>query len=415
MAAPRIPSLKPEDVQLVDIDSVRPWPGNPRRGDVDKLRAMYREFGQQRTIIVQRSSGLIIAGNHWWQAMKAEGAAAILVGFCPVNDLTAQRIAVADNQSHEVGTYDSHDLDVWLRNLWAQGGLDETLGYSHAQLDAYLRQFGGGGGRGSPDAAPDPPLVPWVQAGSLIALGEHRLFVGDSRNAAGIEALFAESPGVVGAIWTDPPYGANYVGRVGRDNRKKIANDELAGEALAALLRDSLALALAQLEPGRAVYVHGHAGAPLARFLDVAVEQGWYRQTLAWTKDTFVVGRADFHYQWEPLLYGWRSGASHVWHGDRKQSTVWAFDRPKANDLHPTQKPVALVEHVLALSTEEGEVVFDPFAGSGTAVIAAERAGRVAYCVEQDPAYAQVIVERFEANTGQQHQVLAVREDLVAA
>lgn len=396
---PKIADARPEDVQLVPIDLVLPWPGNPRRGDVEVLRSMYREFGQRRPILVQRSSNRIIGGNHWWRAMKAELAETILVMYVDVDDTTAKRLGTADNQAHERGGYDPIDMDAWMRDLFENNAMDEALGFTRANLDSWRRKFAGHGADADPDAVPPTPVETWVLPGDLITLGDHRILCADSRDPSSWTRLMAGEQAAL--VWTDPPYGANYVGRPGRDNRKRIAGDT--PEQFGGLQGAVMEQALANLTEGRAIYVHAHAGAQLAASLDVAVRGRWYRQTIAWMKDTFVVGRADFHYQWEPIIYGWRPGATHSWFGDRKQSTVWPFDRPKNNDDHSTQKPVALVEHAYKLSSAEGELVVDPFAGSGTAIVAAERTGRTCYAIELDAANVQVAVERWEGQTGARH------------
>lgn len=404
----RPPDARPEDVQLVSIGLVSRWPGNPRRGEVNVLRTMYKSFGQRKPIIVQRSSDRIVAGNHWHEAMEAEGASQILVVYADVDDLTAERLAIADNQSHERGQYDDDDLTAWLRRLYEQNALDASLGYTAAQLDSFLKTFSGHGRSKDPDALPEPSIAPWVKPGMLIALGDHRLVCGDARDEAVWSRLFdgGEDALVTAAmVLTDPPYGAAYIGRPGRDHRRPIAHDADPSTAIK-VTAIVLGHALARLDAGRALYVHAHAGAPLARALDLAVEQGWYRQTISWTKDEFVVGRSDFQYQWEPILYGWKTGQSHIFYGDRRQSTVWAFDRPKDSDLSSTQKPVALCEHAITLSTQEGELVVDPFAGSGSTLIAAERTGRICHAIELEPAMVQVIVERFETVTGMTHAVI---------
>jgi len=207
-------------------------------------------------------------------------------------------------------------------------------------------------------------------------------------------------------LWTDPPYGVSYVGRT-RD-RLEITNDT--SSQLAVLLRAAFSSIDRVLAPGSPLYVAHPAGALQAVFIAAFLEAGWsLRQSLVWVKDTMVLGRSDYHYQHEPLLYGYkptdtgrlgRGGAG--WHGDNSQTSVFAIDRPRASAEHPTMKPPELIEAMVGNSSHRRAVVLDPFAGSGSTLIACERLGRRARLIEIDPRYCDVIVARYEALTRRQ-------------
>lgn len=199
-------------------------------------------------------------------------------------------------------------------------------------------------------------------------------------------------------IFTDPPYGVSYVGKT--KDALKIENDGLDDDgSLRSFLSSFVMEMLAVLEDGGPVYVAAPARPLNQTFADVLKENGVWRQTLNWVKDSMVLGRSDYHYRHEPIFYGWKPG-KHVWYGDRTQTTVWEIPRPKRSAEHPTMKPVALVEKALINSSQESSLVYDPFLGSGTTLIACENLGRTCYSLEIDPKYVDVCIKRFIDKTG---------------
>lgn len=415
------------DTVTVALHAISPFPDNPRRGDIDAIRASLRRFGQQRPILVQKATGYIVAGNHVYHAIVAEDQEArartaagqdlpkgmrqwdgAWVAYTDLSEVEAKAYVLADNQLSARGQNDPDALHRWLLDLYNRDAIDAALGFDPDELNRLLRI--GRGGKGDPDDVPDESPTPWVQPGMMIALGRHRVICADATDEATYTRLLGSSS--IDCIWTDPPYGAEYRGRGGHiwaerhQKREAIEGDARDDEAVEDMLSTSLGLALQYLRAGRALYVHANPGAALARFIDVTVRLKVYRETLAWVKDSFVLARHDFHPRWEPIIYGWKAGARHFWAGDRTQDTVWEFPRPHRSDAHPTMKPVELVERALTLSTRKGEVVLDMFAGSGTAVIAAERTGRTCCAIEVKPSYVQIICERWAAQTGQEPVII---------
>jgi site-specific DNA-methyltransferase (adenine-specific) len=221
------------------------------------------------------------------------------------------------------------------------------------------------------------------------------------------------------AVITDPPYDVNVEGRT--KAKLKILNDNLGHIGTVKLLRASLSLALAYCRDGGAFYVWAPHGPSFLAFAQVATEQGWWHQTIVWVKDSFVLGRSDYHGRHEAILagrkvalvteqtparevevlgYGWKPGAARTWSSDRRQDTAWECSRPRRSTEHPTMKPVALIERAIRNSTAQGATIVDPFAGSGTAIIAAEAAGRRCLAMELDPGYVDVILARYALLTG---------------
>lgn len=205
-------------------------------------------------------------------------------------------------------------------------------------------------------------------------------------------------------MWTDPPYGVSYVG--GTDRHLTIRNDDADGLDL--LLAGAFAAADQVLAPGAAIYVAHPAGALSLTFLQRFAAQGWrLHQTLVWVKNSLVLGRSDYHYRHEPVPFGYKAAEAgrrgrggHGWYGDDAQSSVFEVDRPQRNEDHPTSKPVALVSAMLRNSSRTGEVVLDPFLGSGSTLVACEQLGRRCHGLELDPKYVDVVVARWEALTG---------------
>jgi site-specific DNA-methyltransferase (adenine-specific) len=268
-----------------------------------------------------------------------------------------------------------------------------------------------------PEAIPElpDPAVVYVEPGQTWRLGRHRVRCGDARDAGDLAALLAGAS--VDALWTDPPYGVSYQAKVSRAEARRthrrtdgavIANDDLAAGELRTLLDTAFGHAAAVMAPGAPFYVAAPEGVSDSGDVHVVFRQALaaaglpIHQTLVWVKDRFVLGRADYHWRHEPLLYGWKPGARHYFTADRSQDTVLEIPRPARSPDHPSTKPVALVERCLANSSRPGDVVLDPFGGAGSTLIAAERLGRTAYILELDPRYVQVVLERWAALTGEE-------------
>jgi site-specific DNA-methyltransferase (adenine-specific) len=249
-------------------------------------------------------------------------------------------------------------------------------------------------GETDPDQVPEPPPDPVTKPGDLIELGDHRLLCGDSTKREDVDrVLGGERPATT---CSDPPYGVEYVGKT--KDALTVRNDGAAG--LRQLLTDSLGHAFDVCLEGAVWYVAAPAGPQFEDFAAVLSKLGVWRQTLVWVKDSMVLGRSDYHYRHEAIFYGWKPGKAHREPPDRTQTTVWEVPRPKASREHPTMKPVALYARMLKNSTTVGSVVYEPFCGSGTTLIAAEQLGRRCYGIEIDPGYCDVVVARWEAFTG---------------
>lgn len=229
-----------------------------------------------------------------------------------------------------------------------------------------------------------------VVKGDLIEIGKHRLVCGDSTEIDVYSKLFEDK--LADLIITDPPYNVDYSGKT-KENLK-IQNDSMSNDEFYNFLYDFFVAQASFCKKGGVWYVW-HADLEGANFRLAMGNAGIpVRQCLIWVKNSLVLGRQDFHWKHEPCLYGWKEGASHSWYNDRSQTTVLEFDRPSRNAEHPTMKPIELITYQIENSSKRGEIVADPFGGSGTTMVASEISGRTCYMIELDPIYCQVIIDR---------------------
>jgi DNA modification methylase len=241
------------------------------------------------------------------------------------------------------------------------------------------------------DNIPEPPAEPVSLTGDLWLLDSHRLFCGDCTSREHLIALMNGRKARL--ILTDPPYNVAYQG--GTKETLSIKNDSMSADDFIAFLRQVHTNLYAVADDGAAAYIF-HADGVGVAFRSEFTRAGFkLAQCLVWVKNSIVMGRQDYHWQHEPVLYGWKPTAPHKWHTDRKQSTVLNFDRPIRSDLHPTMKPVELMEYLLRNSSAENEIILDAFGGSGSTLLAAQKNNRIAYLMELDTRYTDVIVHRY--------------------
>jgi len=303
---------------------------------------------------------------------------------------------IADNKLALNAGWDNAMLTIELQDLEDEG-FDLTLtGFDDKELDALLNVIEGTDGLTDENAVPDVPEEPKTKLGDLYILGNHRLMCGDSTSIDAVEKLMNGQ--LADQLVTDPPYNIAYEG--GSKKREQIKNDEMADDEFRQFLKDVYIAANAVMKAGAVFYIW-HADTEGYNFRGAAKDMGWkVRQTLIWNKDNSAFGRSDYHWKHEPCLYGWKEGAAHLWATDRKQTTVIECKRPSKSDLHPTMKPVELMEYQILNNTKGSDIVLDLFGGSGSTMIAAEKIGRKACLMELDPKYCDVIVKRWEDFTG---------------
>ncbi len=372
---------------------------------VAQIAASIAEFGFTNPILAG-SDGIIVAGHGRLAAAQKLGLEIVPVVVLDHLTPTQRRaLVIADNRIAENAGWDEAILRIELEALMGEGfDLDITGFDADALAELIAGDEPDNEGQTDEDAVPEVSETPISRPGDVWIMGPHRLLCDDATVAESYDALLQGAP--VDMVFTDPPYNVNYANSAKDKMRGKdraILNDNL-GDGFYDFLLAALTQMVANCRGG--IYV-----AMSSSELDVLQSAfraagGKWSTFIIWAKNTFALGRADYQRQYEPILYGWPEGAQRHWCGDRDQGDVWQIKKPQKNDLHPTMKPVELVERAIRNSSRPGNVVLDPFGGSGTTLIAAEKSGRVARLIELDPKYVDVIVRRWENFTGQQ----AIRE-----
>ncbi|MFN4018356.1 MAG: site-specific DNA-methyltransferase [Reyranella sp.] len=386
-------------VERRPLESLVPYARNARThspGQIAQIAASIREFGWTFPLLVDEQ-GTIIAGHGRVLAAQSLGLTEVPVMVATGwTDTQRRAYVILDNKVALNAGWDTELLPVELGDLKAMGFDMGLTGFGEIELGKLLLD---NAGEGDPDEVPEPPAEPISKPGDLWICGEHRVLCGDATVRADVEKLLDGD--LADMAFTDPPYNVNYANSAKdklRGKNRPILNDAL-GEGFETLLHAASANMLAVTKG--AIYIC-MSSSELDTLQRAFRETGGKWSTFViWAKNTFTLGRADYQRQYEPILYGWKDGADHYWCGARDQGDVWFFDKPVKNDLHPTMKPVALVERAIRNSSKSRDIVLDVFGGSGTTMIAAERTGRRSRLLELDPRYVDVVVRRWQESTGQ--------------
>ena len=386
-----------DKMELVNIDRLIPYARNARthsEEQIEKIQASLRTFGFVNPVLIDSGYG-IIAGHGRVEAAKREKIEQVPCVFVEhLTDVQKRAYILADNRLAEDAGWDMEILRIELQEL-QELDFDCSLTEFNALEIGELTDFTET--EEDDDYEVQLPTVPKSKPGDLYRLGRHRLLCGDS---ADTETVMRLMDGRKADLYiTDPPYNVDYEGKT-RD-RLRIRNDSMPDNDFRMFLTEAFSAADSAMKDGAAFYIW-HADSEGYCFRGACSDVGWQvRQCLIWNKNSMVLGRQDYHWKHEPCLYGWKSGAHHLWASDRRQTTVLDFERPSKNAEHPTMKPVRLFDYQIRNNTKTGDVVLDSFVGSGTTVIACEQNGRDAYCMELDPGYVDVIVDRWEKLTGE--------------
>jgi DNA modification methylase len=360
---------------------------------IKQIAASIQKFGFTNPILIGPDN-VIIAGHGRLRAAKKLALPEVpVIVLAHLTEAQRRALAIADNQLALNAGWNEELLRTELAAL-AEENIDLTvLGFDNAELDR-LRAEVDATGLTDVDAVPDAPVLPITVVGDLWRLGENVLLCGDATRRTDMDLVLAGKGADM--VFTDPPYNCQYQGKT--SHKLRIENDALGGrfyEFLHASCSNLLAVC------DGALYVC-MSSAELHTLFQAFTDAGGHWSTyVIWAKHHFTLGRADYQRQYEPILYGWREGGEHFWCGARDQSDVWSIPRPLANREHPTMKPVELVERALQNSSRPGDIVLDPFAGSGTTLIACARQKRTACLIEIDGRYADVICRRWQEYTGE--------------
>lgn len=408
-------------MQIIEksIESIIPYDKNPRFNDeaVKYVAESIQQFGFKVPIIIDQDN-VIIAGHTRLKAAKELGYETVPCVLA--DDLTPEQVKAFRLADNKVAEYSEWDMDLLQSELMEIESIDmESLGFEEMEeLDTAEAVDDG--------YDPEPPEEPISKPGEIYQLGNHRLMVGDSTKAADVEKLMGGN--LADLVVTDPPYNV----AIENSQGMKIENDDMDDSAFLKFLIFAFENLEKNLKPGGAFYVW-YASREHINFETALNECGLsVREQLIWNKNTFILGRQDYHWKHEPCLYGWKEGAMHYFINDRTQSTVIDFEtlefekmkkdalikllkfifseetkktvieenKPTVNDLHPTMKPIPLIGKQIRNRSKPGEKVLDLFGGSGTTLIACEQMNRKCFIMEYDPKYADVIIDRWEQYTG---------------
>jgi DNA modification methylase len=368
---------------------------------VAQIAASIVEFGFTNPILAG-SDGVIVAGHGRVSAAQKLGLETVPVIVLDHLTPTQRRaLIIADNRIAENAGWDDAMLRIELQSLQEDGfNLDITGFDADALAEIMAGEESIVDGQTDDDAVPEVPVTPISRPGDAWIMGAHRLLCGDAIDPACYDKLLGDER--VSMVWQDPPYNVDYANTAKdklRGKDRPILNDNL-GDGFYDFLLAAFMPTIARCEG--AIYIAMSSSELDTLQSAFRTAGGKWSTFIIWAKNTFTLGRADYQRQYEPILYGWPEGKTRHWCGDRDQGDVWQIKKPHKNDLHPTMKPVELVERAIRNSSRPGDTVLDPFGGSGTTLIAAEKSGRVARLIELDPKYVDVIVRRWQDWSGQE-------------
>ena len=387
-----------QHIQLWPLERLIPYDRNPRKhsdAQVKQIAKSMQRFGFLNPLLVDEKAGLIAGHGRLLAARLLRLKEVPVIVSDHLTESEKRAYGIVDNKLALRADWDEEKLRAELAALKQDLFELELTGFDEQELEQLMADLDQEIGTTDEDAVPEPTGVVVSVLDDLWTLDNHRVLCGDATSSNAIERLMAGEQAAM--TFTDPPYNVNYEQRTMTGGRRTIANDDL-GAGFEQFLYDASVNLL--LATKGAIYIC-MASAELHTLYHAFTRAGGHWSTFViWMKDHFTLGRSDLQRQYEPILYGWTEGEQHYWCGDRDQSDVWQVQKPRVNDLHPTMKPIALIERAIGNSSRQGELVLDPFAGSGSTLIACQRMRRCARLIELEPAYVDVIIRRWQDFTG---------------
>jgi DNA (cytosine-5-)-methyltransferase len=398
---------KVSEMNLVDVDKLIPYVNNARthsKEQINKLRASIREFGFINPVIIDRDYN-VIAGHGRILASQEEGIDKVPCVFVDyLTDAQKKAYIIADNRMALDADWDEELLKIEIESL-----KDEDFDLSFTGFDeSELLDLFGDDSKGKVeddnfDLSSALEKASFVEKGDVWTVGKHRLMCGDATSKEDVQTLMGDTKGNL--ILTDPPYGVSFKSSSGLT----IENDSMKNDEFYNFLLSAFKNMADHLEKGGSAYVF-HADTEGLNFRKAFVDSGFHLAGCCiWVKNSLVLGRSDYQWQHEPVLYGFMQNGKHRWYSDRKQTTIWNFDKPKKNSNHPTSKPLDLLSYPISNSTQENAVIIDTFGGSGSTLMACEKMNRICYTMELDEKYASVILRRYVEDTGDMDNVYVIR------
>ena len=385
-------------IEIWPTDRLIPYAGNARTHSAEQvaqLAASMAAFGFTNPILVDTQSGVIAGHARLLAARKLDWPEVPVIVLDHLSATEKRAYILADNRLALSAGWDEEMLAAELAALAAEDFQLDLLGFTESELAALAELTAEP--MAEPDAVPEMAAEAISELGEVWILGRHRVCCGDALARESFERLLGEE--TADMVFTDPPYNVDYAGASSAGADRRIANDNL-GEGFGSFLVEACRHMLA-FSRG-AVYIC-MSSSELHTLQKAFVDAGGHWSTFViWAKNTFTLGRSDYQRQFEPMLYGWKQGGAHYWCGERNQGDVWFVDKPWSNDLHPTMKPVELIERAVVNSSRRGEIVLDAFGGSGSTLIACQKTGRQARVLEVEARYVDVMVRRWQEFTGEQ-------------
>ncbi len=395
------------DMQLVSVGKLIPYVNNARTHSPEqltKLRSSLREFGFINPVIIDRDFN-VIAGHGRIAAAKEEGITEVPCVFADyLTEAQKKAYILADNRMALDAGWDEELLKIEIESLQ---GADFDVSLTGFGEDEIADLFAGDSEKDVKDDDFNLSVAlekaAFVEKGDIWTVGRHRLMCGDATSAEDVAALMDGKK--ANLIVTDPPYGVSFKSSGGLT----IQNDSMKGDEFYTFLYNSFQNMAEYLEKGGAAYVF-HADTEGLNFRKAFMDAGFHLAGVCiWVKNSLVLGRSDYQWQHEPVLYGFLKNGKHPWYSDRKQTTIWNYDKPKRNKNHPTSKPLDLLGYPISNSSQENAIVLDTFGGSGSTLMACEQTNRICHMMELDEKYASVILRRYVEDTGDSENVYVVR------
>ncbi len=395
------------EMQLVDINKLIPYVNNARTHSTEqitKLRSSLREFGFINPVIIDRDFN-VIAGHGRILAAKEEDIKEVPCVFADhLTDAQKKAYILADNRMAMDAGWNEELLRIEIESLQ---GMDFDVSLTGFDENEISDLFGNDTESNAKDDDFDLTAAlekaAFVERGDIWTVGRHRLMCGDATSKEDVAQLMGDTK--ANLLLTDPPYGVSFKSSSGLT----IKNDSMKDEEFYNFLLSAFECVTEHLEKGGAAYVF-HADTEGLNFRKAFADAGFHLAGCCiWVKDSLVLGRSDYQWQHEPVLYGFMQNGKHPWYSDRKQTTIWNFAKPKRNANHPTSKPLDLLGYPIGNSTQENAVVIDTFGGSGSTLMACEQMNRICYMMELDEKYASVILRRYVEDTGNADGVFVER------
>lgn len=375
--------------KIVEIKELKPHPKNPNKHSkeqIERLAKIIAYQGIRRPIRVSKLSGYITAGHGLVLALRSRNETTAPANYQDYeNEDQEYADIIADNSIASWADLYLASINLEVPSLGPNFDID-LLGLKDFEIEPADKY-------GDKDADEVPiQRATDIRLGDLFELGNHRLLCGDSTQSDSVSRLMNGEKADM--VFTDPPYNIAYEG--GSKKRTAIENDEMGSDDFYSFLKKCYELIFTYTKNGASIYVC-HADTERVNFTRAFTDSGFHLSSIIiWVKNNSTFGRQDYFWKHEPIIYGWNSNGAHSWHGPNNEDTVWCIDRPSRSEDHPTMKPITLVERALKNSSTSGALIYEPFSGSGTTLIACEKTNRKCFAMELDPQYVQVCIDRWE-------------------